>query len=258
MQELLAKISSPKELLRLTPAELAWAMLEAMRQRKMDPIRGMANRDAAVTELFRVGDPNAASPILQRQLEKDLRTAFRKGFRQLEEWELIESAEGENGKNGFVMLTEKGVGADARTDFEAVRQRGLLAPEMLHRLLRNDIYSDFQSGQFGKAVFGAFKVVEIEVRRAARRPDGEFGNELIRIAFNETNGPLTDMTEKKSAREALKMLFAGSLARFRNPEGHIFREFSDAFEPMQELMLASRLLRIVEEGEAARADRERG
>lgn len=250
MRELLKKVTSPTELLHLTPTELAWAIIEAMQQRRRDPVGGMVNRESAVTELFRIGDPTVPSPMQLRSFERDLRTAFRKSFKLLEEWNLIEPADGENGKNGFLVLTENGISAASPTDFEAVRQRGLLTPEMLHRLLRDDIYADFHSGQFGKAVFGAFKIVEIEVRNAATRPDSERGGELMRAAFNENGGPLTDMSETPSHRDALRMLFTGSLGRFRNPEGHSFRKFYDPFEAMQELMVASRLLGIVEEQSA--------
>jgi uncharacterized protein (TIGR02391 family) len=217
-----------------------------MQIRRSSPLLGLANRDSAVTELFSVGDPSLPSPVQLRELENKLHRAFRRSFKLLEDWELIEPAEGENGKNGYLVLTEKGINAAAEPNFEAVRQRGLLVPEMLHGLLRSDVYDDFQSGQFGKAVFGAFKIIEVEVRKAAKRPDKERGRELMRSAFNENNGPLTDMTEEPADREALRMLFAGSFGRFRNPEGHTFREFSDPLEAMQELMLASRLLKIVE------------
>ena len=53
------------------------------------------------------------------------------------------------------------------------------------------------------------------------------------------------MCESRSHRAALNMLFASSLGRFRNPGAHIERQFSGPFEAMQELMLASRLLRIM-------------
>jgi len=40
-------------------------------------------------------------------------------------------------------------------------------------------------------------------------------------------------------------LFAGALARFRIPGAHTRRTFADVVEAMEELMIASRLLRIV-------------
>jgi hypothetical protein len=59
--------------------------------------------------------------------------------------------------------------------------------------------------------------------------------------------PLTKASDDKSDREALAGLFAGALSRFRNPGGHTRRTFEDVLEAMEELMFASRLLRIVDE-----------
>jgi hypothetical protein len=42
-------------------------------------------------------------------------------------------------------------------------------------------------------------------------------------------------------------LFAGALARFRNPGAHTRRSIAGVLEAMEELMVASRLLRIVDE-----------
>jgi hypothetical protein len=61
------------------------------------------------------------------------------------------------------------------------------------------------------------------------------------------NGPLFKTGETKSDCEALAGLFAGALARFRNPGAHTRRSFADVLEAMEELMVASRLLRIVDE-----------
>lgn len=247
MRELLRKVATPAELLRFTTAELAWAILESMQQRSGHPTEGMVNRNSAVGELFPLGSRQAENPMERRKLEKELERAFRSAFDLLEEWQLIEPAEGVNGKNGYLALTEEGASSADRTDFESIRHRALLMPEMLHPLLRGDVYSDFRAGRLGQAVHGAFKIVEMEVRKAAGRPDDEFGGDLMRAAFNENRGPLTDMTEKPGHRDALRMLFAGSLARFKNPESHTERKFRDTYEPMQELMLASRLLQIVGE-----------
>lgn len=243
MKELLKSIRSPADLLDMTREELACALLRCMQQRRGNPIHP-ANREGAVSELFSITD--SISPMERRTLEKKLNGAFRKAFDQLESWDLIEPAEGDNGKNGYIMLTEKGVKSDARVDFEGLRQRRLLLPEMVHSKLRGDVHADFLAGRFGKAVFGAFKIVEMEVRNAAGLTEREYGAQLMQAAFNEKNGPLTDPAEDATQQKALRLLFEGALGRFRNPEGHADRTFSDPMEPMQELMLASRLLRLLE------------
>jgi hypothetical protein len=52
--------------------------------------------------------------------------------------------------------------------------------------------------------------------------------------------------DTKADCEALAGLFLGALNRFRNPSAHTKRTFDDVFEAMEELMFASRLLRLVD------------
>jgi uncharacterized protein (TIGR02391 family) len=243
MRELLKSIQGPADLLDMTREELAYALLRSMQQRENHPIQRV-NRESAVSELFSLTD--VISPMEWRRLETKLEPAFRKAFEQLERWELIEPDAGMNGKNGYVVLTEKGSESNAQVDFENLRQRRLLLPEMLHSKLRGDVHADFLAGKFGKAVFGAFKIVEMEVRMAAGLTERDHGAQLMQTAFNEKNGPLTDPAEEPTQQKALRLLFEGSFGRFRNPEGHTDRTFADPMEPMQELMLASRLLRLIE------------
>ena len=145
-----------------------------------------------------------------------------------------------------MVLTEKGKTTRERTDFERIRVRGFLREEMLHPLLQGRIYSYFAGDDPGTAVFEAFKTVEIEVRGAGNYPEKEIGKALMFKAF-APSGPLSRPQDDKTDCEALAGLFAGLLSRFRNPGGHTHRSFQDVLEAMEELMLASRLLRIVDE-----------
>jgi len=63
----------------------------------------------------------------------------------------------------------------------------------------------------------------------------------------ERGGPWAKAGDDKGDCEALAGLFAGALNRFRNPGAHTRRTFQDVLEAMEELMFASRLLRIVDE-----------
>jgi hypothetical protein len=60
-------------------------------------------------------------------------------------------------------------------------------------------------------------------------------------------GPLVRPEDDKADCDALAGLFAGALSRFRNRGAHTNRTFQDVLEAMEELMFASRLLRIVDE-----------
>jgi len=242
-RRLLQIAPSADGLLALTSDELAWALLEDMQARLSDPIAGMANREHLAGSLHPFGfQPNPQ----QHDVINRLNRAGRNAFALLERWELIEPADDMNGRNGYVVLTAKGRGTTERTDFERVRVRGLLKAEMLHPLLRGKPYDDFTADHLDAAVLEAFKSVEIEVRAAAQRPDSEHGKDLMFRVF-AVNGPLSKSGETKPQCEALAGLFAGALARFRNPGAHTRRTFADVSEAMEELMVASRLLRIVDE-----------
>ena len=245
---LLAIVKSPENVLAMTKEELAYALLEDMQARLESPIDGMANRHHVGTNLFSIGAfwSSDGSAVSRRDLATRIDKLGRDAFALLERWDLAEAADDINGRNGYMVLTEKGRATTERTDVERIRARGLLREEMLHPLLRGQIYGYFAADDLDTAVFDAFKAVEIEVREAGGYAEKEHGKTLMFKAF-ALGGPLTKASDDKSDREALAGLFAGALSRFRNPGGHTRRTFEDVLEAMEELMFASRLLRIVDE-----------
>jgi uncharacterized protein (TIGR02391 family) len=241
---LLGIVQSLENIPVITTEELAYALLEDMQARLDDPIAGMLNRNSvaegvmSLASLRSIRDPRELAPRINK--------AAREALALLERWGLAEPADGMNGRNGYMVPTEKGKTTTERTDFERIRVRGFLREDMLHPLLRGRIYNYFTGDDLGTAVFEAFKTVEIEVRAAGHYGAKEIGKTLMCKAFALT-GPLSRPQDDKADADALSGLFAGSLHRFRNPGGHTHRSFQDVLEAMEELMLASRLLRIVDE-----------
>jgi uncharacterized protein (TIGR02391 family) len=214
-----------------------------MQARLKDPISGMASRKLSsglLTAGAIISTPNTHNLI--RPLDK----AGQQAFKLLEDWGLAEASEGQNGVNGFIELTDKGRFVTEPVDFERIRLRGLLKDEMLHHLLRGKIYGYFAADDLGTAVFEAFKLVEIEVRDAGGFAEKDNGKALVSKAFARGRGRLTLPGDDKTDCDALAGLFAGSLSRFRNPGAHTNRTYDDVLEAMEELMLASRLLRIID------------
>jgi uncharacterized protein (TIGR02391 family) len=228
----------------MTTEELAYALREDMQARLENPITGMLNRNSVAEGVMSVASFHSMQN--PRDLATRINKAAREALALLERWGLAEPADGMNGRNGYMVLTEKGKTTRERTDFERIRMRGFLREEMLHPLLQGRIYNYFASDDLGTAVFEAFKTVEIEVRGAGNYPEKEIGKALMCKAF-APKGPLSMRQDDKSDCDALAGLFAASLSRFRNPGGHTNRSFQDVLEAMEELMLASRLLRIVDE-----------
>lgn len=208
----------------------------------------MANRHQPAAEVIQHAALHGSLPHNQLQdLRERLERNFRRGFDTLERDGLIEPASGMNGANGFVVLTPEGRSAAANpVDFEMVRVRARLIPEMLHPKLRGKPYSDFANGEPTSAIQEAFKIVDIEVQAAANMPN-QFGQNLMLEAFDAARGPLTDQSENEVTRRALPRLFAGAVGRFRNPSAHTHRSFPDLHEAIEELMVASRLLRFLDE-----------
>jgi uncharacterized protein (TIGR02391 family) len=246
---LLAIVKSPENILAMTKEELAYALVEDMQERLTSPINGMANRDHVGTNLFSIGAFHSSNGNTVRDLANRINKAVRDAFALLEKWDLAEPADDINGKNGYVILTDKGKSTTERTDFERIRIRGFLREEMLHPLLQGKVYSYFASDDLATAVFEAFKTVEIEVRDAGGYAEKEVGKALMFQAF-ALGGPLTKSGDDRTDCEALAGLFAGALSRFRNRGAHTNRTFQDVLEAMEELMFASRLLRIVDERRA--------
>jgi uncharacterized protein (TIGR02391 family) len=247
MRELLRKVT-PTELADLPDHELQQATLGAMVERARAPGGGMANRHQPAVEVINHAAMHDNIPFQKlHELRERLDRKFRRAFDALERLDLIEPAPGPNGHNGFVVLTPEGQrAAEKPVDFERVRVRAWLVPEMLHPKLRNKPYSDFANGEPTSAIQEAYKIVEIEVSNASKMT-GALGVKLMMQAFDGNRGPLTDMSENEPTRTALARLFAGAMGRFRNSSAHTHRTFPDLHEAIEELMVASRLLRFLDE-----------
>jgi uncharacterized protein (TIGR02391 family) len=244
-RRLLQIVPTPEQILALTPAELAYALLEDMQAREQDQNGGMAMRNSLGAALV---TPTFFNSIRQnpRELQTRLDKVGRDAYASLERCGLIEAHQGVNGMNGYMLLTPKGRSTTELVDFERVRVRGLLRQEMLHPTLRGKVYSDFAADELDSAILEAFKTVEIEVRNAAGLSDNEHGKTMMCKAF-ALGGKLSASGDTKADCEALVGLFVGALNRFRNPGAHTRRTFADVLEAMEELMFASRLLRLVDE-----------
>jgi uncharacterized protein (TIGR02391 family) len=101
-------------------------------------------------------------------------------------------------------------------------------------------------GEYDVAVFQAMKAVEVSVREVAGFTAGELGVDLMRKAFHEDSGPLTDKSVEKSERQARSALFAGTIGSYKNPHSHRDVDLNDPDEAMEIVLLANHLLRIVD------------
>jgi len=73
----------------------------------------------------------------------------------------------------------------------------------------------------------------------------EIGVRLMRAAFNPTNGPLTKTSLPIAERERMADPFAGAIGTFKNPHSHRVVGNDNPEPVIEELMIASRLLRFI-------------
>jgi uncharacterized protein (TIGR02391 family) len=116
---------------------------------------------------------------------------------------------------------------------------------MLHPSIERESEAAFVRGDYGLAVFNAFKQVEVAVREASSFKWKDIGTDLMNEAFMPKVGPLTDKGLPEPEQLGLRSLFSGAIAYYKNPESH--RNVpADPVEVAEILFFASLLLRIVD------------
>lgn len=120
-----------------------------------------------------------------------------------------------------MVLSSSGELALERPDgFEQIPVLRSFPKGLLHPRIADKAYASLQRGDYVTAARDAFTDVEIYVREVAGLTLDDIGTDLMRTAFNEKNGRLSDQSLPKAERESFAHLFAGAIGAFKNPHSH--------------------------------------
>lgn len=148
--------------------------------------------------------------------------------------------------SGYVRLSRR-----AKTLLEATAFRNYangvgFRQAFLHPKIAEEVWFDLSKGDYGMAVFRAFRAVEIELRERGKYDDADYGLALVRKAFHVHTGTLIDKNAMVSEREAELALFCGAMGIFKNPASHRNPSIESQRQAQEQVVLASLLLRILD------------
>ncbi len=159
---------------------------------------------------------------------------------------LAPTPDGNGQRCGAVFITKQGKEHSSKELVQRYSQSKILQTQYLHPKLQGLVFSLFTRGDYETAIFKSFKEVEITIRETCQFRNEIVGTDLMRKAFANGTGLLTDKDQPKSEQESIAHLFAGAHGYFRNPTSHRKTDFYNPTEAAEIIMLASFLLRTIE------------
>ena len=175
-----------------------------------------------------------------------IETIMAEAWAWLEVQGLIIAEPGYNGNNGFKIITRRGRTLVLGVEFQTFRNSLLLPKENLHPRMRDEVWSAFVRAQFSVAVFLSMRAVETFVREVAGYGPDMHGVNLLRAAWHDEQGPLTDDNLEPAEKQAVSALFSGAYGYFRNPAAHRDVDIDTAEQAVEIILFANHLMRMTE------------
>ncbi|MFN3779241.1 MAG: TIGR02391 family protein [Brevundimonas aurantiaca] len=180
--------------------------------------------------------------------------AIAEAWAWLEGQAMLVPAPSQIGHAPWRILSRRARSLTAPAAYAAFRLSALLPKELLHPSIPQQVWPNFIRGDYDTATFQAMRQVEISLRDASGITDEPSGVRLARKAFHAETGPLTDPGEEGGEKEAIMNLFCGALGRLKNPHSHRNVQLENPADAAAAIMLASYLLRVIDDRSHASRD----
>jgi uncharacterized protein (TIGR02391 family) len=118
----------------------------------------------------------------------------------------------------------------------------------IHTGLPTIVKDLFDNGHFPQATFEAYKFIDKEIQRHSKSKKIGFKLMMEALAPNSPKVQLTEMKNdsEKDEQQGFQFIFAGAVLAIRNPRGHEYNLIETPDQCLDNLCLASLLLRRLE------------
>ena len=220
METLKTFYSNINDLLAAPPEDLAPTLLKFARAAVQNDMFLPDNVNQNATGTAHVNPALPAPGGYDVRESRRIEPLLTQAWNWLEQNGLIVRASGMNGRIGWMVFTQKGEKISGEQDFRRLREAAKFPKELIHPSIADKVWGALMRNDLDEAVFASFKAVEEAVRSAGGFTASDYGTKLMRDAFDKSKGPLTDLSQPESEREALAHLFAGAIGSYKNPHSH--------------------------------------
>ena len=181
---LIDEIPDVEVLLALAPEELAPTLLRLAAGALQN---GIFNMDSITGLNARYPGPKS----YPRHRNEEIEIALAEAWGWLSVNLLIAPASGINGRNGYLVITRRGIALLRGGNFRPFQKAAEFPKSLLHPLIADKVRLDLARSS-ADAVLFAFRTVEERVREASGLSAGDVGVKLMRAAFDKSTGRRSD------------------------------------------------------------------